>query len=131
MHLRPVWDLHHAIISDWFDGKHSVSFPEGENYLDLWSRFREGLRLAIEGRESQHILVVGHGGIMSVILKDLCPSIDVAWLRRTRWDNCALAEIDLLSYPDGRLEGTLVKWNQHDHLYGSAADLVPGVPQDP
>ena len=76
------------------------------------------------------ILVVGHGGIQTVMLKDLCPGIDVGWLRDTHWDNCAFAEIDLVRHEDGQLSGDLLAWNQHSHLHGRAADLVPGIPQD-
>lgn len=123
------WALHAQIMNDWFDGKNNAAFPGGENYDDLWARMNDGLLKATAGRSGQKILVVGHGGIMTVCLKDLCPGLDVAWLRTTRWDNCAITEIELKRQGD-RLEGRLVAWNQHDHLHGLAAELVPGVPDD-
>lgn len=123
------WAFHAQIMNDWFDGKNDAAFPDGENYDDLWARMQNGLLAATDGRTGQKILVVGHGGIMSACLKDLCPGIDVEWLRTTLWDNCAFAEI-ALARQDDKLDGRLVTWNYHDHLRGAAAELVPGVPQD-
>jgi len=123
------WAFHAQMMQAWFDGDREAAFPEGESYDDLWSRMNDGLLAATESRSSQKILVVGHGGIMSITLKDLCPDVDIGWLRTTLWDNCAFAEIDLVRQ-DGRLLGRLLSWNQHHHLHGAAADLVPGVPQD-
>jgi broad specificity phosphatase PhoE len=123
------WAFHAQMMQAWFDGRHEAAFPEGENYDDLQARMNEGLLAATQGRSGQKILVVGHGGIMTVTLKDLCPGLDIAWLRTTLWDNCAFAEIEL-TRQDGRLEGRLLSWNQHGHLHGEAANLVPGVPQE-
>ncbi len=123
------WDFHARMMHAWFDGDHEAAFPEGESYHDLWARMNDGLLAATAGRSGQKILVVGHGGIMTITLKDLCPDLDIAWLRTTLWDNCAFAEVEL-ARQDGRLSGRLLSWNQHDHLHGTAAELVPGVPQD-
>jgi broad specificity phosphatase PhoE len=123
------WALHARIMYDWFDGKNDAAFPEGENYNDLWARMQAGLLAATAGRSDQTILVVGHGGILTVTLKDLCPDLDVEWLRTTHWDNCAFAEIEL-DRQDGRLTGQLVTWNSHEYLHGAAAELVPGVPRE-
>jgi len=123
------WALHAQIINDWFDGKNDAAFPDGEIYKDLWTRMNDGLLAATASQSEQKILVVGHGGIMTVCLKDLCPDLDIDWLRTTHWDNCAFAEINLDRQGD-RLEGRLVAWNQHHHLRGAAAELVPGVPEE-
>jgi len=123
------WALHAQIMNAWFDGENDAAFPDGESYDDLWTRMRSGLLRAAAGRSDQKFLVVGHGGIMTVCLKDLCRDLDVEWLRTTHWDNCAFAEIKLERQGD-QLDGQLVTWNQHDHLHGLAAELVPGVPQD-
>jgi len=123
------WALHARIMNDWFDGKHDVAFPDGENYNDMWARMNDGLLAATAGRSDQGILVVGHGGIMTITLKDLCLDLDVDWLRTTLWDNCAFARVDL-TRQDGCLRGQLSSWNNHQHLHGEAADLVPGVPKE-
>ena len=123
------WALHAQMMAAWYDGNHAAAFPDGENYDEIWLRMNDGLLAATAGRADQKILVVGHGGILTVTLKDLCPDLNVEWLRTTHWDNCAFAKVDL-SRQNGCLLGRLLAWNHHDHLHGEAAKLVPGVPQD-
>lgn len=122
------WSIHQRIMDDWFDGHNESRFPEGENYNDLWTRMQTGLIEAVKDRTGQNSIIVGHGGILSATLKDLCPGIDIEWLRTTRWDNCAITEIEL-RMDNGRPEGRLVSWNDTDHLSGAAAELTPGVPE--
>lgn len=123
------WSSYRRVIRDWFDGRHDSRFPGGESYNELWARTRDGL-LAITGEaDDSWILIVGHGGLFTVTMKDICPQIDVKWLRSALVDNCGITIIDL-KRKDGDLQGRLVEWNSHDHLSGEAADLVPGVPDE-
>lgn len=121
------WGLHQQIVGNWLDGDAGSRFPGGEDYHELWARIQGGLEEVTAGRRDEKLIVVGHGGNLTYTLKDLCPGIDVEWLRKTRWDNCAITEVEL-DRVDGRLEGRLIIWNYHDHLHGEAAELIPGVP---
>jgi broad specificity phosphatase PhoE len=123
------WVFHEQVMGDWFEGKSETGFPGGENYLDLWTRMRTGLLEITLGLSDKNIIVVGHGGIMSVTMKDLCPEVEASFLQTFKWDNCAITEVDLQRTGD-RIYGRLVKWNDHSHLEGEAAELVPGVPTD-
>jgi broad specificity phosphatase PhoE len=123
------WDFHQKVMDDWFSGHKEARFPEGEDYTDLWARMERGLVKVTKGRSGQNIIIVGHGGILSATMMDLCPGIDIDWLRKTRWDNCAITEIDL-RMENGRPEGRLVSWNGTDHLSGAASELIPGVPEN-
>jgi broad specificity phosphatase PhoE len=123
------WSFYREVADDWYDGNNENSFPGGESYNDLWARIRTGLLWITKDINGQHIIVVGHGGIMTTTLKDLCPDIDVGWLRNALWDNCAVTEVDLIRQGD-QIHGRLVEWNHHGHLSGEAAELVPGVPRD-
>ncbi|MGB3717896.1 MAG: histidine phosphatase family protein [Candidatus Promineifilaceae bacterium] len=123
------WSFYQQVVNDWYDGVNESTFPGGENYRDLWTRLETGLLEITKEAEGQDIIVVGHGGIMTTTLKDLCPELDINWLRNSLWDNCAVAKIELNRQGD-RLQGRLVSWNAHDHLTDEAAELIPGVPQD-
>jgi len=123
------WVFHERVMGDWFDGKSETGFPGGENYLDLWARMKSGLLEITRGLSDKHIIVVGHGGIMSVTMKDLCPEVETNFLQTNKWDNCAITEVELQRTGD-QIHGRLVMWNDHSHLKGEAAELVPGVPED-
>lgn len=123
------WAFHEQVMGDWFAGKSETEFPGGENYLDLWARMNTGLLKTTHGSADKNIVVVSHGGIMSVTMKDLCPDVETSFLQTNKWDNCAITEVDLERMGD-QIHGTLVKWNDHGHLEGEAAELVPGVPTD-
>ncbi len=123
------WVFHQKVMDDWFNGNKESRFPEGEDYTDLWTRMERGLINVTKGRNGQNIIIVGHGGILTATMMDLCPGIDIEWLRKTRWDNCAITEIDL-RMENGRPEGRLVSWNATDHLSGAASELIPGVPEN-
>lgn len=130
MELQPstteTWALHNQIIKDWFKGQVERAFPNGDNYITLCSRMRVGIEQIVAGRGGQSFIVVGHGGIFTVTLPDLCPGVDMSYLR-TETHNCSISEIEV-KWRQGRLEGKVIAWASHDHLYGPAAELVSGLP---
>ncbi len=123
-----LWAYHNSIIDAWFDGQPQRRFPGGEDYFTMWGRMRSAVEFALAGRTHQNVIVVGHGGIFTFTLKDLCRNIDVAWLRTMKNHNCAITEI-MFDPRNGHLRGELISWASHAHLSGEAADLVYGVLQ--
>ena len=123
------WARHDAIIAAWFDGQPETAFPGGENYVTLWERMRSGVAQIVAHKTGQNMIIVGHGGIFTFTLKDLCRNIDLQWLSKTANHNCSITEI-LIALRNGQLAGELVAWASYAHLHGAAADLVPGSPRD-
>jgi broad specificity phosphatase PhoE len=123
-----AWAFHNRVLAGWLNGQPEVTFPGGENYFTLWNRVRSGIEQIVAGREGCNLLVVGHGGIFTLPMKDLCPGVDVGWLVDHPNHNCSITEIEVETIA-GRLRGHLVQWASYTHLHGPAADLVPGVPQ--
>jgi len=130
MELQPpsleLWAVHNRIIEGWFRGQVDRAFPNGDNYITLCSRMRAGIEQIIAGKDGQSLIVVGHGGIFTVTLPDLCRGVDLSYLR-TENHNCSISEIEM-EWRDGQLEGRLITWASYAHLHGSAADLVSGLP---
>jgi broad specificity phosphatase PhoE len=130
MELRPptleAWAFHNRLIGDWFRGQVDKAFPNGDNYITICSRMRAGIEQVVAGKDGQNSIVVGHGGIFTVTLPDLCPAVGLSHLR-TENHNCSISEIEV-EWRDGRLEGRLITWASHSHLHGPAADLVSGLP---
>jgi broad specificity phosphatase PhoE len=122
-----AWQIHIQVIRDWMNGKPERRFPEGENYFEARQRLRDGVEGVLNHEEDENILVVGHGGLFSVGLLDLCPEADRSILRSKEFHNCSVSE--MVMHPvDGRWVGTLVRWADASHLSGAAADLVSGMP---
>ncbi|GCF10997.1 histidine phosphatase family protein [Dictyobacter arantiisoli] len=120
------WQLHNRIVQDWVEDKKDSAFPGGEDYHSLLRRMRTGLHAATEGKQDQHIVIVGHGGIFTRTIQDICPEIDLKMLYSTENYNCSFSEIELITTPD-TVRGTVKVWASHAHLYGEAANVVPGT----
>ncbi len=122
-----VWQTYREVIKDWISGKPETTFPDGENYHQLWQRFHRGLTEITARHTGEKILIVGHGGIFTLPLPDLCPETNIRDLFQAEAHNCALTEI-LVQSKNGRLTGELIQWADAGHLHGKAAEFVPGTP---
>lgn len=121
------WELHNHIIAEWYFGRHNVSFPDGEDYLTLLQRMRMGLLQVTHNKIDHNIILVGHGGIFAIPLRDICSNIDMEEIRQTWNHNCSITEIGL-EIEQGKPIGMLKSWACCTHLMGEAAQFVPGVP---
>jgi broad specificity phosphatase PhoE len=122
------WTIHNAVLHNWINGKLEERFPDGEDYHTLLRRLRSGLKQVFDGKDGVTALVVGHGGMFTLTLPDLCPDVRMDMLEGEN-HNCSITRIDL-EMPSGIPQGKLVTWAAVDHLYGKAAELVPGAPQE-
>ncbi len=122
------WGLYKRIVKGWAAGNADPAFPGGENYHQLWYRFHTGLKDIIQQHPEKRILIVGHGGIFTLTMMDLCPGVDVGQLILGHNHNCALTEIWVREI-QGKLTGELRQWSNTDHLSGEAAQLITGTPQ--
>ena len=121
------WALHDHIFSAWYAGDDTVSFPGGEDYLHLWARMQDGLRLATRSIDGRALVIVGHGGLFNATIKDLCPEIDIRQLLAKDYPNGAVSEI-VLRTGDGYLRAELQRWADITQLYGEATSYP--LPQE-
>ncbi len=101
------WATHNKIVEDWYNGHFTSMFPDGENFL---------------------MLIVGHGGIFSAAIRDICRNVDEETVLPKNMHNCAITEIELTT-TEQTVSGEIKNWAYHGHLSGKAAELVPAVPQ--
>ena len=123
------WKFHNEILEKWFDGQPQVTFPGGENGVMAWRRARRAVEYMCAGKSDRNIVAVGHGGLFTWTLLELCSSVDVNWLRHRDSANCSVSDIMVRS-TNGRLDCDLVTWAEYGHLSGEAAALVRGIPDD-
>jgi probable phosphoglycerate mutase len=119
------WETHDSIVRAWFEGQHDRMFPEGENYHMLLERMRTGVEQILREQDGKKLIIVGHGGIFTFTLKDLCREVDLAVLIASYGHNCSITEIEMHAV-DGRIDGVLKRWAACDHLSGEAAAFVTG-----
>ena len=119
------WAAHDAIVRAWFEGQPDLTFPEGENYHMLRERMRAGVEQILRGQDDKRSIIVGHGGIFTFTLKDICREVDLAALIKSYGHNCSITEIEMHAV-DGQLDGVLKRWAAFDHLSGEAAAFVTG-----
>ena len=100
-------------------------FPEGENYHMLLERMRSGVEQILRDQDGKKTIIVGHGGIFTFTLKDICGNVDLAVLIASYGHNCSITEIEMHAV-DGQLDGVLKRWAAFDHLSGAAAAFVTG-----
>jgi broad specificity phosphatase PhoE len=121
------WSIYQQVVSRWFAGDRSASMPGGEDYLTLWGRMRAGLYQMMNGKSGSNLVLVGHAGIFTATLKDLCPGIDVNWLLNAECYNCSITELEV-EMVNGVLQGKLIDWANYQHLGAEALIRIPGIP---
>jgi len=119
------WATHDSIIRAWFEGQPDRMFPEGENYHMLLERMRAGVQRLLHEQDGKKSIIVGHGGIFTFTLKDICREVDLAMLIASYGHNCSITEIEIHTV-DGQIDGVLKRWAAYDHLSGEAAAFVTG-----
>ena len=124
-----AWQLHDEVIRAWAEGDAEARFPEGENYLELVCRIRQGYETICRGRDGETLVLVAHGGSLSLPLLSLIPELDQKLLQRTVHHNCAVTELEA-SLEHDALRLRLVRWASSEHLYGEATAFVAATPAE-
>jgi broad specificity phosphatase PhoE len=122
------WAEHDRVIAAWRAGRPEVPFPGGENYLTLLARMRDGMHRALDGRDGQRVVIVGHGGIFTATVGALCPAVRLEEVTGLPLHNCSITIMEI-ERSGQELTGRLVTWGAIEHLSGYAAELVRGTPQ--
>ncbi len=121
-----TWELHNGILGAWLDGDAGRRFPEGEDYHSLLARMRQGLASIAAEPARRNIIIVGHGGIFTLTIRDICANVDMQTLLANQNHNCSVSTLELPAGQTGG--GRLIEWAHSDHLSGEAALLVSATP---
>jgi probable phosphoglycerate mutase len=82
-----------AVFARWLDGDLDASWPGGETATAVIGRFRAVLQSVADLHRGETVVVVSHGGVMSLAIPRLCDNAATE-LSRAHWlPNCAMAEI--------------------------------------
>lgn len=110
------WAIYNGIMRDWREGKKTERFPDGESFVELNSRAREGLLKVMRSSVNcLNIAVVGHGGILLSVLPEICANAQSYNLETI--ENCSISLLELDLDPTfGALRGKILSWRNCDHL---------------
>ncbi|MBE3560686.1 MAG: histidine phosphatase family protein [Ktedonobacteraceae bacterium] len=117
------WMLHDRIVTAWLLGNRELAFPGGENYNEMLRRMREGLQEVLAGKDEKNIIIVGHSGIFTLTLRDICLNINGETFPDKIKHNCSITEIEM-QLIDRQPRGILKTWAACDHLSGEAAPML-------
>lgn len=123
-----LWHGHNQLLLAWFAGEHDRAFEGGESYNDLWRRAQAGFSQVLAEVPQGRAVIVAHGGLFTLTLKDLCQNFDPVLIRAKANHNCSVSAVEA-QLVDGRVQATLVDWANVDHISGEAADFEPGSPR--
>jgi probable phosphoglycerate mutase len=116
------WKKYFEIKNEWLKGNLKISFPEGENYVQVLERMKKGFSKVLDYNYTDSI-IVGHGGILVATIKDISTGFDITELSS---GNCSITRLAIEQEKDLKIR--VFSWSTTFHLSGEAADLVPGVP---
>ncbi|EFH80704.1 histidine phosphatase family protein [Ktedonobacter racemifer] len=122
------WDYHNNILAQWYHGHLDVSFPNGESFLTLTERGKQGLHKVTWGKQGRVIAIAGHAAIFTALVSAICGPESLETIRRGKKHNCSISEIELTT-SEHNVVGRLVQWAACAHLSGEAANFVPAVPE--
>lgn len=126
--LDDAWSLYAALMREWLAGNPERRFPNGESRRELCHRFRSALERLTDDRDDATILVVGHGGLFTHGVVELCGIEDQRAFYSRENHNCSISAIDVIREgPEIRF--VLVDWASVSHLSGEAALVVESVPE--
>lgn len=82
-----------AVFARWLDGALAAACPGAESGADVLARYRAALGDIADQHRGETVVVVSHGGVMSLCLPLLCDNVSDD-LARARWiPNCGMATV--------------------------------------
>lgn len=105
----------HNVLDQWHAGNFLASFPNGENYHGLITRFRQGLQKITTRHPEGDLLVVAHGGLIIVGVQGTCPNVSWDFLMEKMIPHCSITHLKI-QRDQGDLTCELVKWADTSHL---------------
>jgi broad specificity phosphatase PhoE len=116
------WSVFLNIVDQWIIGRNEISFPDGENYTELTSRFIHGVKEIIDKKIDGNILVIGHGMNFVQGVMELAKIQSRREFYKIKNYNCSISTIEIENHIDG-LKAKVIEWASIKHLYGLAAEV--------
>jgi len=123
-----AWRLYFEVLDSWRNGNPGRYFPGGDNYYTARDRMRRGVEHVLANKHGCSVIIVGHGGLFTTSMLDLCPGVDLSTLMKIQNHNSSISELQM-RHINNTWYGELLRWADISHLHGDAAELVVGLPE--
>lgn len=115
-----IWADWRRVTEAWQAGRVKTRYPGGEDFVELWARFRGSVGTMVEQNPGSTVAAITHGGLLRYALKDLCPADNIGWYRGFDIANMSITEIAVekprVMTGSSTYRGKLVRWAATDHL---------------
>ncbi|MBN2253783.1 MAG: histidine phosphatase family protein [Kosmotogaceae bacterium] len=106
------------LVRSWIDGRIDERIPNGESHREVIGRFRKAMKTVISECPEGEVLMVSHGGFLSMTLPFVCNGIDPkSFFSRSgvSINNCAITTVKAYRENDS-LSLELVDWANTSHM---------------
>lgn len=115
------WRQYYETLAAWQAGAFELRFPGGEDACMVRRRLRAGIEHILAAGDPWGVkVIVGHAGIFTAGLPELCRGQDVSGYLAAELHNCAIGELEMARRPEG-WAGRVLRWADTSHLSGKAA----------
>lgn len=83
------------VFTAWMDGDLAAGFPGGETGAHIVERYREALETIADAHRGESVLVISHGGVMSLAIPRLSRNVRDDLARRQYLPNAVPAELSV------------------------------------
>ncbi len=83
-----------ATFASWLDGDLAARIPGGESGADVVERYEAVLDEVADGHRGESVLVISHGGVMSMALSALATNLSLSHSRDLPMPNCGVVALE-------------------------------------
>jgi len=108
-----------GLIRSWIDGRIDERIPNGESHREVIDRFRKAMNTVVSECPEGEVLMVSHGGFLSMTLPFVCNGIDPrSFFSRSGISitNCAITTVKA-QIDNGSLSLELDDWANTSHMH--------------
>lgn len=119
--------FYYDIVGSWIRGNHSTAFPGGENFSTILNRMTNGLKQVCAGKRNKNIVIVAHGGLLTLTLPHLFANIaaeEFLEIESNRYvENCSIIDTEM-EFSGGNLNCNLIKWGDASHISNDLREIT-------
>ncbi|RLL81533.1 histidine phosphatase family protein [Mesotoga sp. BH458_6_3_2_1] len=111
-------ELYVDLKKRWAAGEMDTRISGGESHREIIDRLWKGIEYALEGDEQEPVLMVSHGGLLSMALPYMCDNLDLTTFYEQEGvfiRNCSVTSVQTRT-ENSRISLSLMEWADDSYL---------------